>query len=83
MNINRLRWACRRGMLELDLILLPFLENRFGQLSAEQQQLFETLLRCEDQDLFSWFLHRVEPEDPELKIIVDIIRAGSGAQSQA
>ncbi|MFL0803109.1 MAG: succinate dehydrogenase assembly factor 2 [Agarilytica sp.] len=74
MDINRLRWACRRGMLELDLVLLPFLENTFSSLSEDDQLLFEQLLEGEDQDMFGWFLRRVEPEDPDTRRIVNIIR---------
>lgn len=78
MDINRLRWASRRGMLELDLILLPFLENVYPGLSDEHKVLYERLLDSEDQDMFGWFLHRVEPEDPEIKVIVDIVRDNTG-----
>jgi len=82
MDTNRLRWASRRGMLELDLILLPFLDNVFPLLDTQHQHLFEKLLTCEDQDMFTWFLHRVDPEDSELKTIVDIIRANTGKQPE-
>lgn len=74
MDIKHLRWACRRGMLELDLILLPFLENIVPDMSDEEQHLFEKLLECEDQDMFGWFLHRLEPEDPEILRMVNIVR---------
>ncbi len=74
MDTKHLRWACRRGMLELDLILLPFLENTLPGLSDEEQHLFEKLLECEDQDMFAWFLRRVDPEDPEILRIVTMVR---------
>ena len=74
MQKNRLRWASRRGMLELDLVLLPFLDNHFDQISAEEQQLFERLLTEEDQDLFSWLIHRQRPADSDLHRIVCKIR---------
>jgi len=74
MEINRLLWASRRGMLELDLILQPFVERVYPGLSEEHQQFFHQLLECEDQDLFAWFIHRGDPEDAGLKRIVDIIR---------
>ncbi|WP_028885906.1 succinate dehydrogenase assembly factor 2 [Teredinibacter turnerae] len=80
MDINRLRWASRRGMLELDLVLLPFLENHFHSLTAEEQQLFETLLECEDQDLFNWFLRKNLPDDENLRRIVTIILSHTGLQ---
>ena len=61
-------------MLELDLILMPFLENRYATLPESDQQLYGKLLEEQDQDLFSWFLERQNPEDPELLRIVNIIR---------
>lgn len=78
MDKNRLLWASRRGMLELDLILQPFVEKIYPSLSAEEQQLYQQLLECEDQDLFVWFLRRQEPEDPDLRRIVSIIRETRG-----
>ena len=49
MNKNRLVWASRRGMLELDLILAPFVENVYDSLTEDDQLRFEVLLECEDQ----------------------------------
>lgn len=80
MDINRLRWASRRGMLELDLVLLPFLENHYPSLNADDQVLFQHLLESEDQDLFSWFLRKGEPEDPDIRRIVQIILSHTGLQ---
>lgn len=80
MDRNRLFWASRRGMLELDLVLLPFLENIYETLSEEDKQRYIRLLDEQDQDLFAWFLRREDPEDPELKKIVQIIRDNTGLQ---
>lgn len=74
MDKNRLFWASRRGMLELDLILLPFIEQIYPELDAEDRERYHRLLDCEDQDLFGWFLRRQDPEDPELLKIVRIVR---------
>ena len=74
MNKNRLLWASRRGMLELDLILTPFVENVYDTLSADDQLRFEVLLECEDQALFMWFMQRENPSDPNMERIVKIIR---------
>ncbi|MEH6638389.1 MAG: succinate dehydrogenase assembly factor 2 [Porticoccaceae bacterium] len=73
MEHNRLRWASRRGMLELDLILQPFVEEDYLSLSSEDKQRFQQLLECEDQDLFTWFMKRGEPEESEMKAIVKVI----------
>ena len=74
MDKNRLFWASRRGMLELDLILLPFLDQIYPQLDSGDQLLSQKLLDCEDQDMFAWFLRREDPDDPELLKIVNIVR---------
>ena len=74
MNKNRLVWASRRGMLELDLILSPFVENVYDSLTEDDQLRFEVLLECEDQTLFIWFMQREQPTDPNMQRILQIIR---------
>ncbi len=74
MDKNRLFWASRRGMLELDIILQTFLENTYDQLKPAEQSLYQHLLGCEDQDLFAWLMGRKEPEDKDTAAIVGIIR---------
>ena len=74
MDYNRLKWASRRGMLELDLILQPFVEQVYPGLSTELQHIFADLLLCEDQDLFSWLLNRQEPEAEHFLLMVRMIR---------
>ena len=78
-EIKRIYWACRRGMLELDLVMVPFYEQRFRSLSEVDQQRFINLLECEDTELFQWFLGKGEPDDPELASIVRDINAFSQA----
>lgn len=53
---KRLQWACRRGMLELDLVLLAFFDEQFQHLTAAEQTVFEDLLGEADQDLYAWLL---------------------------
>ena len=74
MNPTQLRWACRRGMLELDLILLPFFENQFSQLSQSEQQAFEALLAEPDQDLYAQILGFQPCSNPQFSIIISRIR---------
>ncbi len=74
MDRNRLLWASRRGMLELDLILMPFLEHWYQDLDEEDRARYRKLLEQEDQQMFAWFLHREEPSDPDLQRIVQIVR---------
>jgi antitoxin CptB len=72
-DYNRLCWHSRRGMLELDLVLGPFVEQCYPQLPAADQQRYRQLLECEDQDLFSWFLGRVVPQEEDHEKIVNTI----------
>ncbi len=78
MERNRLFWGSRRGMLELDLVLLPFLDNVYPTLEQADKERYWQLLTCEDQDLFAWFMRRSDPEDPELLRIVQIVRDNTG-----
>lgn len=83
METNRLFWGSRRGMLELDLILLPFLENVNPGLAQADKESYWALLEEQDQDMYAWFMRREDPLKPELQRIVDIIRANTGLQPSA
>ncbi|WP_417533381.1 succinate dehydrogenase assembly factor 2 [Marinobacterium stanieri] len=72
-DVRRLTWQCRRGMLELDVLLVPFMEQAFRDLAEDDQDRFVRLLDCEDQDLFVWFMQRGKAEDPDLQRMVDLI----------
>lgn len=69
----RLRWQCRRGMLELDILLGHFFDNCFLALSTSEQLLFEQLLSCQDQDLFNWLIQREIPNDPAIALMIERI----------
>jgi antitoxin CptB len=72
-DYKRLCWASRRGMLELDLMLVPFVEGRFKQLSEVDQQRYILLMEGEDNDMFDWLMGRGRPEDSGLAAIIDQI----------
>ena len=74
MNKNRLFWGSRRGMLELDLILQPFVEHHYLGLPKEDQLRYQRLLTEQDQDLFAWLMSKDDPKDPDLLQIVQLIR---------
>jgi antitoxin CptB len=62
-EFNRLLWQCRRGMLELDLLLEAFLRSGYRQLDAGQKQRFVELLQVADDDLQRWLLQGAKPPD--------------------
>jgi len=74
MNIARVRWACRRGMLELDVLFQPFVESQYEQLSTEDKNIFVRLLEGEDPELFAWFMGHEQCPDPELADMVKRVR---------
>ena len=69
----RVKWACRRGMLELDVILDPFFEECFDTLSDTEKQDFIEFLKCDDPDLFAWLMGHGASEDPRMKAMTDTI----------
>ena len=73
LEFNRLRWRSRRGMLELDLLLLPFFDEVFAELESDEQQAFIKLLEQEDPILWDWFSRKSESDDPELAALVERI----------
>jgi len=72
-ELNRLFWQSRRGMLELDVLLVPFVKEVYLGLDEEDQHRYRKLLSCEDQDMFGWFMQRGEPEDEDLRRMVRMI----------
>jgi len=73
--MEQLRWACRRGMLELDIILNDFLDHQYFLLSAEQQKSFEKLLSCTDQELFRWLVQHEIPSHSGYFEISDLVKS--------
>jgi antitoxin CptB len=72
---DKIYWHSRRGMLELDLLLMPFAREVYETLPAKDQLLYTELLEEEDQDLWSWLMERAEPSRPEFKTIISQILA--------
>lgn len=70
----RLAWHCRRGMLELDLILQRFLTKGVDKLNEQQLKSFDLLLSSTDPELFSWLMGHTDPQDKELYEIAVLIR---------
>ncbi len=74
-HLARLRWQCRRGMLELDVLVMRFFEKSYLQLPVDEQATFERLLNCNDQQLFEWLMGYEQPEDIAFCKMVEKIRS--------
>jgi antitoxin CptB len=72
-EVKRLYWHSRRGMWELDQLLVPFIEERYLQLDEQDRKRYRALLDCEDQDIFAWCMGRAEPDNADLKRIVELV----------
>lgn len=71
-DLRRLRWQCRRGLLELDLLFLRFLDEQYAGLTANDRNAFRKLLEQSDAQLLGWIQCQQEPPD-ELKRIINKI----------
>jgi antitoxin CptB len=71
---NKLQWNCRRGLLELDIVLQRFLQGNFN-LEKEEIDSFKDLLDLPDNDLWDIVIGRSDEYQPHLSEIVARLRA--------
>jgi antitoxin CptB len=74
-ELSRLRWRCRRGMLENDLVLARFLDLRGDSLSAEEIAALDWLLDLSDDALWDLLSGRQEAADTAVAPLLDALRA--------
>lgn len=72
--LGRLRWRCRRGMKELDALLVDWLDAEWAAAEPARRAAFERLLESEDSDLWRWFTGRDAPSDAAERALVESIR---------
>ncbi|MEI8384491.1 MAG: succinate dehydrogenase assembly factor 2 [Nitrosomonadaceae bacterium] len=74
-ELERARWRCRRGLLELDIVLERFMDKHYTQLSDKDLQKFNRLLDMSDNDLWDMVTSRKEPEDASLRPLLGLLQA--------
>jgi antitoxin CptB len=62
-TLSKLRWRCRRGLLENDLLIERFFERQAGAISVEQARGLEALMELADNELLDLLLRRTEPAE--------------------
>jgi antitoxin CptB len=72
--LAKLRWRCRRGTLELDVMLMRYLDTYYASARLEEQALFEALLAFEDDILISLLLGNGTASTTDIQVLADIIR---------
>lgn len=73
-NLSAIYLACRRGISELDIIIMSFLKNEYINLSNKDKLNFIKLLESDDIELLNWLIYNQEPHDINFKPIVHLIR---------
>lgn len=73
-DMPRLQWACRRGMLELDVLLTNFLNEAYAALADEDKRLFIRLLSESDPEIFAWIMGHETPKEADMIKITEMIR---------
>jgi len=76
-RLNRIRWRCRRGMLENDLLLTRFLDARGAAIAEDEVAMLDTLLALSDCDLWDLLSGRTEPGDDGVMPLLQQLRAAS------
>ena len=71
-EIDRVRWNCRRGLLELDVVLTRFLDRHFETLSMQQRATFNRLLDYPDNDLWDLVTGKQPSPDAETALIISL-----------
>lgn len=74
-ELNKLRWRCRRGSKELDLLLLNYLDQHYLAASADEQQAFQQLLQLEDPQLMAYLSTDSSTDLPGLASVLIKIKA--------
>lgn len=79
LSSGALRWRCRRGMLELDLMLQSFVDKDVVNLTQQERVVFNRLLDYPDQVLLELFLKQTVSSDKEISQLVERIRQSTNA----
>jgi len=69
-EIRRVRWKCRRGMLELDQLLLGFFDHCYADLSTDERACFNELLTYPDPLLWQWLTGQTKPDLESMQLLV-------------
>ena len=78
---RRIWWRSRRGLREIDLLLLPFVEDVFPSLGARERAVYLRLIDREDSDLVALLTRREAPDDAELEAMIERILGSRRAYS--
>ena len=73
-NLARLRWRCRRGMRELDVMLTRYLDRAWDSASPAERAAFAQLVEMQDPQLFGYLVGRNAPAEESQRAVIDAMR---------
>lgn len=79
-HLSRLRWHCRRGMRELDVLLMQYFETQYPQAGRARQRAFEALLELQDPVILAYLTGAQTPAQAEIK---DVVQQLAGLHARA
>lgn len=80
---SELKWRCRRGMLELDILLNSYLDKNYNTMSQQQGDIFSEVLDYPDQVLFDLLLGNMQSSDARVsRLVSEIQRTSCNDQDQ-
>jgi antitoxin CptB len=74
-EMGKLRWRCRRGLKELDVLLTRYLDEQFAQASEGDQHAFRRLLEAQDPVIYAYCLGQEVPQAADLAALIKRITA--------
>ena len=75
MHEKQLKWRCRRGVRELDVLFDRFLQDHHANLSDENKTAFEQLLDVQDPVIMDWLFDRSRPDAQNLENIIEVLQS--------
>ncbi len=76
---SKLQWRCRRGMRELDVVLMRYMEKEYDTAGNAEKASFEILLSLQDPEIHDLLTGRIVAEDASLRDVIERILAKSGS----
>lgn len=80
---NQLRWMCRRGMKELDLLMGSYLDHGYPTASPERKAAFEKLLSYQDPVILDLLMNKIQDDDAEVQALINVLQSYQLDQSEA
>ena len=80
---SRLIWRCRRGIREMDILLLDYLETHYDTATIENQNTFVELLEENDLDILSWIMEKTSPDEKYIKLIKFIRESATNSKDNS